>query len=131
MTAEARDRVGHGPLVLRGDLPPLLGVQASCDLRRADEIREQDGELAALRLRTSPETLLGRHGLEGSVDRFGQRGAAIAAEFRSAGVLRPACGTTDGQGCPAFTAEALAIRIVASAAWAVHACAPREPGLAV
>jgi hypothetical protein len=48
VAAEARDGAGGGLLVLRDEVAPLLGVELLRERRRADEIAEEDGQLAAL-----------------------------------------------------------------------------------
>jgi hypothetical protein len=44
----ARDGPGGGLLVLRDDVAPFLGVELLRERRRADQIAEEDGQLAAL-----------------------------------------------------------------------------------
>ena len=44
----ARHGAGGSGVVLLEDLPPVLGVELLCERRRADEIAEEDRQLAAL-----------------------------------------------------------------------------------
>jgi hypothetical protein len=48
MAAPPLDGGARSPLVLSDDVPPLLGVELQRESRRADEIAEEHGELAAL-----------------------------------------------------------------------------------
>jgi len=48
VATEARDGPGGGLLVLRDEVAPLLGVELPRERRRADEVAELHGELAAL-----------------------------------------------------------------------------------
>ena len=48
VAAPALDRDACGLLVLPDDVAPLLGVELLGERRRADEVAEEDGELAAL-----------------------------------------------------------------------------------
>ena len=45
--AEAGDRLGDAAMIHADDLAQILGIQARCERRRADQIAEQHGELPA------------------------------------------------------------------------------------
>jgi hypothetical protein len=47
VTAKACDRRRRSTLVLRGDLPPVFGIEMSRNLGRANQIREQNCKMAA------------------------------------------------------------------------------------
>src|SRR5207245_2159195 len=76
MAAKAGHGLGGSALVLRGDLPPVLGVELPGDGGRADEVAEEDGELPPLALRRRPS----------------ERGPTVAAEPLAGLVQRPAGG---------------------------------------
>jgi hypothetical protein len=48
MAAPAGHGAGGGGVILRQDVPPVLGVELLRERRRADQIAEQDRQLAAL-----------------------------------------------------------------------------------
>ncbi len=48
MAAKSFDCIRGGALICGRDLAPILGIEAGCNLGRADEVAEQYGELAAL-----------------------------------------------------------------------------------
>ena len=120
VAAEARHRGGGRPMVRLDHVAPLLGVELLRQRRRADQVAEQHGELAALARRHRRVGLGGRrrHGHPWCLAR--EPGAAAAAELL-AGVDRgSARGTRHGKRRAAFRAEAAVRAVIVVAGWAAH-----------
>jgi len=51
VTAKTGDRCCRGYLILGGDIAPFFRIEASCDLGRIDQLREQNRQMTALTVR--------------------------------------------------------------------------------
>src|SRR5439155_15966823 len=100
VAAEALDGLLSAPLVLRAEPVPVLRVEARCELRRADHVAEEHGEVPSfahrgVRRRVETLALVGNQAV-----------TAGAAEPCVGGVRMPAAGAAPLEPVAACAAEA-------------------------
>jgi hypothetical protein len=122
VTAPELDGGARGLLVLRDDVAHLFGVELLGERRRADEVAEEDRQLPALALGSTPG--LGPRLVDGGPAHLAGAGVssapAAAAEVLVRIVLRPARGTDLTEAGPALRAEATVGAVRVAAGGALH-----------
>jgi hypothetical protein len=129
VAAQLFDGLGCSALVTRNDVAPLLGIELLRQRRRADQVAEEHGQLAALASRQRGFGLGGWR-RDGGRCRHGSQPLTAAAAELLAGLVRcPARGAPSSERGTAFRAEAALGAVVVVAGRAAHRVSCRTPRL--